>query len=438
MTRRSRRSVLGACGAGLAALAGCAELDVEIGDDEAEREYDVAPLAAIAEEDPPTRPDSFPVDVTEELVERHYDRAREFVAAVPERPAVPNGVVAERLRDRRERAIEGIDDRPDAATGPSRLGAARRTRSEAAEVNGAYRAAVDEIERESVARSREELRRDLHELAAESDYRGGDPAEALVVHAELEGLRGYARRSAEAWPPFPADPAADVFRVGEIVGSVEEGWAALGDAIRLRARYLDGTDDPRSYRSAMTAAAHRLDRRTATYRRRVGEFLDTRAAEAFDRDVEGTPAAELYEEARRNVEFASDDAGRERRTGDHATATLGAATEMASLRAFRAVIDAIEAGEYGPPEDAERVSTAHREAIAALREAWTTKPVGVSVELAEPAREAVAEAHYRLEDTGGEAYEVDSAFASLVRARLYAEAVPDTVASVVAALESEA
>ena len=438
MTRRSRRSVLGACGAGLAALAGCAELDVEIGDDEAEREYDVAPLAAIAEEDPPTRPDSFPVDVTEELVERHYDRAREFVAAVPERPAVPNGVVAERLRDRRERAIEGIDDRPDAATGPSRLGAARRTRSEAAEVNGAYRAAVDEIERESVARSREELRRDLHELAAESDYRGGDPAEALVVHAELEGLRGYARRSAEAWPPFPADPAADAFRVGEIVGSVEEGWAALGDAIRLRARYLDGTDDPRSYRSAMTAAAHRLDRRTATYRRRVGEFLDTRAAEAFDRDVEGTPAAELYEEARRNVEFASDDAGRERRAGDHATATLGAATELASLRAFRAVIDAVEAGEYGPPEDAERVSTAHREATAALREAWTTEPVGVSAELAEPAREAVAEAHYRLEDTGGEAYEVDSAFASLVRARLYAEVVPDTVASVVAALESEA
>jgi hypothetical protein len=430
--------VLGACGAGLAALAGCAELDVEIGDDEAEREYDVAPLAAIAEEDPPTRPDSFPVDVTEELVERHYDRAREFVAAVPERPAVPNGVVAERLRDRRERAIEGIDDRPDAATGPSRLGAARRTRSEAAEVNGAYRAAVDEIERESVARSREELRRDLHELAAESDYRGGDPAEALVVHAELEGLRGYARRSAEAWPPFPADPAADAFRVGEIVGSVEEGWAALGDAIRLRARYLDGTDDPRSYRSAMTAAAHRLDRRTATYRRRVGEFLDTRAAEAFDRDVEGTPAAELYEEARQNVEFASDDAGRERRAGDHATATLGAATELASLRAFRAVIDAVEAGEYGPPEDAERVSTAHREAIAALRETWTTEPVGVSAELAEPAREAVAEAHYRLEDTGGEAYEVDSAFASLVRARLYAEVVPDTVASVVAALESEA
>jgi hypothetical protein len=430
--------VLGACGAGLAALAGCAELDVEIGEDEVEREYDVGPLAAMAGEEPPTRPDAFPVDVTAELVERHYDRAREFVAAVPERPAVPNGVVAERLRGRRERAAEGIDDRPDAATGPARLGAARRARSEAARVNGAYRAAVGEIDRESVARSRGELRRDLHELAAESDYRGGDPAEALVVHAELEGLRGHARRSAEAWPSVPADPAADVFRVGEIVGSVEEGWAALGDAIRLRTRYLDGTDEPRSYRSAMTAAAHRLDRQASMDRRRVGEFLDTRAAEAFEGDVEGTPAAELYEETRRNVEFASDDADRERRAGDHATATLGAATELASLRTFRAVIDAIEAGEYGPPEDAERVRAVHREATAALREAWATEPVGVSVELAEPAREAVSEAHYRFEDTGGEAYEVDSAFASLVRAKRYAEAVPDATASVVAALESAA
>jgi hypothetical protein len=50
----------------------------------------------------------------------------------------------------------------------------------------------------------------------------------------------------------------------------------------------------------------------------------------------------------------------------------------------------------------------------------------------------VSEAHYRLEGTEGEAYEVGSAFASLVRARRYAEAVPGAVASVVDALESEA
>ena len=434
MIPRSRRSVLGACGAGLAALAGCAELDVEFGDDE-EREYDPGPLAAIAEEEPPTRPDVFPVAVTDEMLGRHYDRARELVAAVPERPDVPNGVVAERLRRLRERATEDVDDRPDAATGPQRLADARRTRGEAAEANGAYRAAVDEIERESVARSREELRADLHELAAASSYRGSDPASALVVHAELEGLRGRARRSAEAWPSVPADPATDVFRVGEIAGTVEEGWAALGDAIRLRTRYLDGASDPRSYRAATTAATHRLDRRASIRRRRVGEFLDVRAGEAFERDVEGTPAAGLYEEARRDVEFVSEDADRARRAGDFATATLGAARGLASLGAFRTVIDAVEAGEYGPPEDAERVAAAHREATTALRDAWTTEPAGVSVEVAEPAREAIAEAHYRLEDTEGEPYEVDSAFVSLVYARRYAEAVPDVVASVVEALE---
>lgn len=429
--------MLGACGAGLAVLAGCADLRARFGDGEEERGYDAGPLVEVTEGEAPTRPDTFPVDVTDRTLERHYGRAREFVATVPERPDVPNGVVAERLRSLRARAVEGIDDRRDAATGPWRLDAARRVRGEAAEVNGAYRAAVGELERKAITRSRGKLRADLHALVAESNYLGDDPAETLIVHAELEGLRGRVRRSAEAWPPFPSDPAADVFRAAEIVGTVEEGWAALGDAIRLRARYLDGTSDQRSYRGSITATAHRLDRRASLDRRRVDEYLDVRATEAFERNVEGTPAAEVYEEARRTVEFASGDADRDRRSGEYAMATLGAATELASIRAFRAAIGAIEAGEYGHPKDAERVVTAHEEAVAALREAWATEPAGVSVEVAEPAREAVAEAHHRLDGTDGQAHEVDSAFASLAYARLYAEAVPDVAAAVVGALESD-
>lgn len=433
MTRpyRSRRSVLAACGAGLAALAGCSAVDATLGDGE-EREYDAGALAALGGE-VPTRPDAFPVRVGEEEVERHYDRARELLAAVPERPEVPNGAVAERLRDRRERAVGRLEDRPELPTGPRRLDAARRVRGDAAEVEGAYRAAVGETGRGTVAGRRAELRSDLHSFESEWDYRGGEPSAALVVHAELERLRGTVRRSAEAWPPFPADPAADVFRVGEIVEDLEDGRAALTDAERLRTRYVAGTADPRSFRPAITAASHRLERRASWRRRNVHGALDRPAREAFDRSVEGTPAEHLYSEARQHARRAADDEGT-RRTGEHATATLGRATDLAGLRAFEAVVDAVEAGGYGPPEDADRVATAREEAVAALREAWATDPAPVSVEVAEAAHRAIWEGDRRLERTDGRAHEVDAAFASFAYAGLYAEAVPDVVAAVADAL----
>lgn len=433
MTRGSRRSVLAACGAGLAALAGCAEVDVSLGEDE-EREYDPEALARLAEDGDPTAPDAFPVRVPDETVERHYDRAGELLAAVPERPDVPNGVIAERIREERERAAERLEERDDAPTGFERLGDARYARREAAEVNGAYRAAVEGIDRETVAERRSALRADRLEFEAEWDYRGDDPARALVVHAELERLVEDARRNAEAWPPFPDDPRDDVFQVGEIVGEVERGRAALGDAIRLRTRYTEEATDPESYRAVVTAAAGRLELRTTDRRRRLHGYLDRRASEAFERSVEETPAEYLYHEARQRVRGAAEGAEEARRTGDHATAALRSAIELAGLRAFDEVVDAVEAGEYGPPEDVDRIAAAHEDAVAALEEAWGTEPIPASVELSWPARDSLQDARYRLEDADVDARMVHRAYASLVYTRLYAERVPEAVGALTDAL----
>jgi len=433
-SRRSRRSVLAACGAGLAALAGCAGVDVSLGGDE-EREYDPAALARLAEGSDPTAPDAFPVRVPEASVERHYGRARELLEAVPERPDLPNETLGAELRERRQRAADDVEDREEARTGLERLGDGRDARGEAAEVHGAYRAATGGIDRETVADRRAALRSDLRGFEGEWAYRGGDPSRALVVHAELEELRERAGRGAEAWPPFPADPREDVFRVGEIVRGLENGVATLGDASRLRTRYVEGTDDPQSYRTAITAAAHRLERRASWRRRRRHEFLDRRASEAFERSVEGTPAEYLYHEARERVRGAADEADDARRTGDHATATLRSATELAGILAFDEVVDAVEAGEYGPPEDADRIAAALEDAVAALREAWGTEPVPASVELTRPARDALRDARRRLEDADGDARTVDRAYANLAYVRLYAERVPEAVGAVTDALE---
>jgi hypothetical protein len=409
-------------------------VDVSLGEDE-EREYDAEALARLADGDDPTAPDAFPVRIPDETVARHDDRARELLAAVPERPDVPNGVIAERIREEREQAAERLGEREDAPTGLERLEDARYARHEAAEVNGTYRAAVGEIDRETVAEGREALRADRLGFEAEWDYRGDDSARALVVHAELERLVEDARRNAEAWPPFPDDPRDDVFQVGEVVGEVERGWAALGDAIRLRTRYVGKAADPESYRVAVTVAAGRLELRTTDRRRRrLHGYLDRRASEAFERSVEETPAEYLYHEARQRVRGAAEGAEEARRTGDHATAALRSATELAGLRAFDAIVDAVENGEYGPPEDEGRIAAVHEDAVAALREAWDTEPVPVSVELTWPARDSLQDARYWLEDTDGNARMVHRAYANLVYTRLYAERVPEVVVAVTDAL----
>jgi hypothetical protein len=429
--------VLAAGGAGLAALAGCS-VDLDVGEGGDEREYDAGALRDVVEgREVPTRPDAFPVRVPEAMLDRHYGRARQLVAAVPERPDVPNGAVAERLRERRARVVRDVAERPDAPTGPDRLAAARRVRGAAAEVNGAYRAAVGELDRALVAGNREALREDVHGFRGGWDYRGGDPARALVVHAELEGLLRTARRRVEAWPPFPEDPRDDVFRAGEVLGDLSEGWTAFADAGRLRTRYLADVPEPVSYRPAITAAAHRIDRRASMERRRLHDYTERPAPEAFELTVEGTPAGYLYERARRGAENAAEDADAARRAGERARATLEGARALASVRAFRAAIDAVEAGEYGPPEDAGPVAAAREVAVAALREAWTTEPVPVSVETVEPARETLSSGYFRLEGADGQAFEADDALADFAYARLYAEAVPDAVSAVLDALQGD-
>jgi len=428
---RSRRAVLSACGAGLAALAGCADLDVTGGGETPA--YDPDRLRTVAEQGAPSRRDAFPVAVTDEDRERHYDRGRSLVETIPERPEVPNGVVARRLREEREHVLEHLGESPDAETGLGRLSEARGVRADAAEANGAYRAATGEIDAESVPRRREELRAALRRFEADWAYRGGDPATALVVGAELEDLTGAGRSDAEAWPPFPEDPVADVFGAGEVVRTVESGEATLEDAERLRARYLDGID-ARPYRAAITVAAHRLDRRASRESRRLDEYLDASREDApFGRDIEDVPAGSLYRRARVRLE---DDASRgERRAGNHAMAALTSARRLADARTFDAVIDAIRGGEYGPPEDADRVVTAREEAVAALETAWATEPTAVSAELAWPAHDALTNGHRNLERTDGHEHDVHQALGWFAFARLYAEAVPGAVEAVLDALD---
>lgn len=439
--RPSRRSVLMACGTGLAALAGCTGVDIGGQDRDDDPDYDPAILDGIVRAGVPARLDAFPVDVTDRMIERHTDRARELLSEVPQRPDIPNGVVAERLRADREHVVEGLEGgASEEATRIGRLSHARGVRSDAAEVSGAYRAAKGSVDSTTVEEQRESLREDSLVFEADWDYRGDDPARALVVHAEIEELHRSARRNAEAWPSFPDDPTTDVFQVGEIQRNLEAGRAALSDAERLRARYLDGIDDPNSYRETFTVAAHELHFRVQYVSRRFHDFLDhtDRAEELpFDRSLDDTPARELFYTARSYADVAIRRRGDDyRRDGEYATAILYQARGLVSLRAFEAVIDAIEAGEYGRPERADRVVAERDAAVAALETAWETDPVPLSAEITWPAREALDHGVYDLE-RGYDARAAHSALERFAFARLYAEAVPPVVGTVTDVLERE-
>ncbi len=436
---RSRRSVLAGLGAGMAALAGCSSVGIG-GDGNDEPEFDPGRLDEIARKEVPARPDAFPVTVTDGMVARHYDRARELLDAVPPRPTVPNGTVTKRLRDMREEVATAVadtgSDEDVERRGPERLGRPRHVRADAAELLGAYRAATGEMDPEWAADRRETLRSDLRSFEGEWAYRGDGPADALVVHAELEGYRDRVRRSAEAWPPVPDDPVTDPFGVGETVREIEGGRATLADATRLRERYLTDLEDPRSFRSAMTAAAHRTHRRSSFAGRRIEEYARGGPDDLpFDRSLEGTPAIHFFDELQADVRYEAENTDEDRRAGNYARATLSSARRLAGVRAFETVFDGIEAGKYETPDDADRVAAARTAAVEALQAAWETTPVPLSVDVTFPAHDAFRWGHRKLDGSRGARSDVNEALASFVYARLYAEEVPAVVDTVRNALE---
>lgn len=169
-------------------------------------------------------------------------------------------------------------------------------------------------------------------------------------------------------------------------------------------RYLDGVADPTSYREVFTVAAHELDYGDMDASRRVHEYFEDeyQAAELpFERSLEDTPAFELYLHAGLR---ADDERGRRadsfRRAGQYASATLYEARSLVSLRAFEEVIDAIDAGEYGPPGVADRLATEREAAVAALTAAWNTKPSPVTNAVALPARNTLERGIRKLELVG--------------------------------------
>ncbi|MFB6196313.1 MAG: hypothetical protein ABEI80_09085 [Haloplanus sp.] len=429
---RSRRAVLAGGAAALASLAGCSAFDRDT------PEYDREKLAALGETTLPDPPAAFPVSIPASAFERHRTRARTLVERVPERPDIPNGAVAGRLRRERAEVLDELEASPDRDEGGplDRLGEARNVRADAASVAAAYRAATGDIAAETVAARRDRLRRDRLGFEREWRRRGGDPATALVVHRELEDLSREVRRGIAPERAFPPDPASAVFHVGRIVRELEAGRAALTDAERLRARYLDASAEPRSFATALSVGGARLRRRIRSRESRLHEYVGSEVDRLpFDRSIEGTALEDLYRETAASVQRHREDANRARRRGMLATALLETGIEMTAWRTLGTVVRDVRDGDLVVPSGVPEIRAAQRRAADAVTAAWAETPTVLATALARPAYSHLRQGTGYLGGAPWSDEPVDEGdagrvFASFVRARHYANAVPETMAAV--------
>jgi hypothetical protein len=433
-----RRAFLASSVAGLSAVAGCASLPV-VGNSDDEPSYDYQRLGDAADPDAVPEPSLYPGRVPDALAEAHYERGRSLLDGVPADLSFPNGVVEARLTDQRERAAEDFAAAPDGVSSVGTLGQWRRAREDAAEVRGAYDAASGDLTQADIADRRARVRSDLTSFRSDWSYRGDTVVEAVVVHRQLERLASAARRSLLGRRRLRDDLQSAVFAAGEVVADLEGGRATVADAAGLRDAYV--TDGMDAYVDDIATAASRLEDVISATLRNVGPDIDRESDVGdFHRDLEGTPAAELFWVAQRTVVGTPNMVGDTIARGDYATAVASAGHTLVDVVAAGSAVSAIRDGEHGQPASTDEIVELREQAFAAVDDTLPTESGSVEAFVGWPARRALRDAESEL---GGYEFEDEDRtpdHRDVVRAvggYAYAVYAADAVPAVVDRVESE-
>jgi len=362
MTEFDRRSVLTGVGAGLAgAVAGCR---FPLGGEEPTT-FDIEAVDAVVSSPAPRVDDPVPVGPAEPAVGESLDRVDELLADLPDdfdAERVPNGVIRREIRHLRERAGEARDALTDGRPLYHRLRDAPGVRGDAAEAAVAYRAARDDVDLASVRAERDDRATEIDDaLDAVADV-GDDRPRALYLASELESaLRSAAThldRGVRAVEPSALD-------VGELGSAVEYGRATNAVVAHLAARHRERLSDSRALGSAFESA---LDRSVAAAESRDVPAADAEPGDLVDRDVDESPAERLLPEAHWRVRSSSEELYEARDAG-HLGRGLRAAYEFeTAVRAFEAVRERTEAGDFESLSEVSTIETARAEALKAVDE----------------------------------------------------------------------
>jgi hypothetical protein len=381
MTTR-RRLLAGLGTAAVSGLAGCSALD-GFRDDTDQRDERVRLDEPLPQASLPVAP--LPMALSDSMVETHRTRAAELANSVPADPQIPNGTIARRITNERERIRQRLDEESDATHAIARLDDWRFRRQNAAELAGQYRAATGTDDGETVRQRRDAVREARHGLTADLEYRAADPVEAVLIYATVEDLLADADRQARPSPPYPESPTERVEQAGDAVGAAEDAVATLADARGIRDAYLTARRTRSSQWATLIEASRRVGYGADFSRRDVERYRERQATAVFDADVEGTVAAHLFQTARFEVE-ADTDANREhRRAGEYASAILGSGYELVGTAILQNVVSAIENGTFVREATADTIRAAAASARSALQAVANAEHPHLSATLARPA-----------------------------------------------------
>jgi len=424
---KTRRQLLAGIGtAGAASLAGCSSLP--FGDEDTDDPDVDVPAGTVEPIEWPVSP--YPITVPTAISASHRQRARELLDDVPADPSIPNQAVADELASERERA-ERLDEEPEDPWALERLSEWRGRRGSAANVLAAYRAATGEDDGPDIADRRRTLRRELGSFAADYDYRAAATREAVLAHAPIEDLLSSTRRRLSPDPGYPDEPLAAPFQAGDAAERIEVAAATLSDARRLRTAYLDARSNAPARWESLIDASDRLHFAVRRTRSTVSGFLG-RTESPFDRDLEGTAAERLFQEAAQEVETLAEDVTSFRADGQYANAVIAAGRTLAAVEALRAVIIGIREETYIDDvtvDSVERTAQRAQDALAAVEETDTGR---LATAIVRPVLATYEYAVYRVRDDHEYAARLQG---DLAWVELYARAVPAATEFVVERLD---
>lgn len=363
MTDLTRRGALAALGT--VSLAGCSATGPFGGD--SETELDGAALRTLADaDDRPTIHERIPVGVGAAHLAASEDRARSLLDAVPATlgpDEIPNGAIRERIRHRRDHAVERLDAAADAPTPFERLEAIADARTEARFAAGAWRAIDDGLTRDDLADEADAVRDDRTAFRERWQYLGDDPVVAMRVHAEIE-RRVDDGRADIAFGDSHRYRAGNPLGVGEAAEEVERARVAVADAGHLYDRLTASVDEPTTLRSRFVDARRSVRDAFEAARDDLPD-IDPREPWAVEGvDVDDTPAQRALDELYRPIDPRRDDGWE---GAPPARSLHWAHTSLISVAAFRSLRARVADGETFAVESADDVAAMRREAVDAVR-----------------------------------------------------------------------
>ena len=429
MTGIGRRRLLGAAGGGtLASIAGCLDL---LESDDPPRRFDADELDPILETDTPDVVRPAPVQPSEDAVETSLERLDELIDDVPdplETDDVPNEEVRDRIDGWREMA-EGRRTTLEDDSSPFHVYRANvPAKRDAGQASGAFAVIEGERTRSGAEGDRETMLTDLEARREAIEYVGDDPERTLVLAHRLEDELATAERFLENRPRDRY--GNDALATGEIVGALERARGAIGFVEELEDRHVDRLEDERSFattfESAVDVSLEAVD--TADIPDRLAESQN----EWVDVDVADTVAQQVLTEAGGALFRSKDQLTETAEEGEVATPLWYACAFERDVRAYEALVEAIEGGAHREIETIEDVRELRESALEAAADSpFDPAEPSLGGDFLADAYERLETADRRVRDSeDGRSYDLLGEYARYALTGAQLEALPDAVSAV--------